>query len=77
MIGELGSGSGIWLGDGGGAGGNAGDRVGDWLDSIDVVRELSDGRLEERELDVDVVKVMVSALFRFRKRPLLSRSMSF
>jgi hypothetical protein len=75
-MGELGSGSGIWLGDGGGAGGSAGDRVGDWLDSVDVVRELSDGRLEDNELGVDVVKVMVSALFRFRKRPLLSRSMS-
>jgi len=75
-MGELGSGTGVWLGDGGGAGGKAGDRVGDWSDSVDVVSELSDSRLEDKEVVVDGVKVMVSALFRFRKRPLLSRSMS-
>src|ERR1700733_2844646 len=50
MMGELGSGTGVWLGDGGGAGGKAGDRVGDWSDSVDVVSELSDSRLEDKEV---------------------------
>ena len=83
MISVVGSGCVFLAGDGGGAGGSAGDcdsvgdsgRDGSRID--DVVTELSDEGLADREVSVDIGGTIVSALGRPKKRPFASRVFIF
>jgi hypothetical protein len=65
----------VVAGDGGGAGSSAGEVVGDGLDSVEVVNELSDVKLYEDTEVVDREGMMVFVLFCLTNCPLLLCSM--